>query len=149
MDKQYVSEKEYDVDNEPVFPVCGTCNARKEQPVYVENMPVINTPPLNKQPNLSKLLMDKEQISKLKIKYHPEASADVMFEDLINGIQIALLNHLAKLGNIYVKVERICDCCNGKGNHKINGSEIVCSGCLGSGMDYDYSPFADYLKEEE
>ena len=23
-------QKEYDVDNEPVFPVCGTCNARKE-----------------------------------------------------------------------------------------------------------------------
>ena len=30
MDKQEVSEKEYDVDNEPVFPVCGTCNAQKD-----------------------------------------------------------------------------------------------------------------------
>jgi hypothetical protein len=28
MDKQE-EHKEYDIDNEPVFPICGTCNARK------------------------------------------------------------------------------------------------------------------------
>ena len=43
MDKQYVSEKEYDVDNEPVFPVCGndgTCVYREYIPLsdYMKQM---------------------------------------------------------------------------------------------------------------
>lgn len=74
MDKQYVSEKEYDVDNEPVFPVCGTCNAQKD----------------------AYLLLPPEKIRDIL------QTGGTPF-DFSMEIARAELDHLAKLGIVYVE----------------------------------------------
>ena len=67
----YIPEehKEYDIDNEPVFPICGTCNARKS--------------------NLSKLMLPKSELDDI-------LQTGGTNRDYFEEIQVALLNHLAK-----------------------------------------------------
>ncbi|NLZ73995.1 MAG: hypothetical protein GX905_09335 [Bacteroidales bacterium] len=113
MDKQEVSEKEYDVDNEPVFPVCGTCNARKD----------------------GYLLLPPEKIRDIL------QTGGTPF-DFSMEIARAELDHLAKLGIIYVKKEcpYILSDCQGGGRCP---DEFKWDGCV------RHIPLSDYMKQME
>ena len=123
MDKQYVSEKEYDVDNEPVFPVCGTCNAQKD----------------------AYLLLPPEKIRDIL------QTGGTPF-DFSMEIARAELDHLAKLRIVYVKETENVDKCsyNGEG-HCTATSPDDCEdrdGCE-SYINIKYIPLSDYMKQME
>lgn len=93
-----MKQKEYDVDNEPVFPICGTCNARKDS-----------------KPDSSLLLSDEKICSKIlhcgksniETCRKLEQRCDYLY-DIKSGIR-AELDHLKGLGIVYMKVS--CDEC--------------------------------------
>ena len=118
MDKQEVSEKEYDVDNEPVFPVCGTCNAQKD----------------------AYLLLPPEKIRDIL------QTGGTPF-DFSMEIARAELDHLAKLGIIYVKEEIICKESNKSGKCWIDGEDIekVC-GNDGTCVYRKYVSLSEYME---
>ena len=116
------AKHKYDVDNEPVFPVCGTCNARKEQS------------------NLSKLMMGDEEIREV----NPEICACTI--QGCRNIAEAQLNHLAKPDmGIYKKISTTCPTCGGGGFGKYLEP---CNHCKGEGDFVKYIPLSDYLKGE-
>ena len=74
----YIPEehKEYDIDNEPVFPICGTCNARKS--------------------NLSKLMLTSEQLNEVVWRYTDKENQTYALGTIIKEIAKAQISHLAK-----------------------------------------------------
>lgn len=116
----YIPE-EYDVDNEPTFPICGTCNYIKDKNLEQSNL----------------MLSDVEKqkyIHKSKVSYG-DITVDEEIVD-VDGLLKAELKHLEKLGIVYVS--RVCTNCNDSG--------CACDKCWDG---VQFIPFSEYRKENE
>jgi hypothetical protein len=124
----YIPE-EQKADNEPTFPICGTCNARKEQS------------------NLSKLMLTSEQLNEVVWRYTDKENQTYALGTIIKEIAKAQISHLAKPDmGIYKKISTTCPTCGGGGFGKYLEP---CNHCKGEGDFVKYIPLSDYLKGEK
>jgi hypothetical protein len=186
-------QKEYNVDNEPTFPICGTCMCEEEQtsqiiaratkeveelisigekmteqkeqkPVFVENMPTVNTPPLSTQSNSqekpdSLLLSDEEIRNIFDRAIDVLIDSGIVLDDIMPEIKDCIkaeLKHLEKLGIVYVKVPdyfcnkdniryfKVCDL-----HFEADPTGEYCINCPNLGKGVKHILISEYRKENE
>lgn len=133
----YIPE-EYDVDNEPTFPICGTCNYIKDKNLEQSNL----------------MLSDVEKqkyIHKSKVSYG-DITVDEEIVD-VDGLLKAELDHLKGLGIVYVRVEIECPQCRGEGyecwlDEGGNHQGRTCVYCKSDKKIIKYIPLSDYKGEK-
>jgi hypothetical protein len=142
-----VTPSQKQADEEPVFPVCGTCNARKDANACDTqgNLIQYSISGSTKEPKPNLLLSDEEIRELIRVGL----SKDWVVMEYSKLLLQNELDHLAKLGIVYVKEEIICKESNKSGKCWIDGEDIekVC-GNDGTCVYREYIPLADYMKGE-
>jgi hypothetical protein len=134
----------YDVGNEPVFPICGTCNIQKEQDLTKGELKFYNTKPDSLMLSEMKAV---EKAIELQ-KYSEDEGYVLMPADYYRAGMVAELDHLAKPEmELYKKVEVICKHYNKALDKKYDGL-LVCDHCHKVCKEIKYIPLSDYIKGE-
>lgn len=133
----YIPEQKQ-ADEEPVFPICGTCNAQKDS-----------------KPDSSLLLPEMKAVEKaIELqKYSEDEGYVLMPADYYRAGMVAELDHLAKLGIVYAKVEIECPQCKGEGyecwlDEGGNHQGKTCVYCKSVKKIVKYISLSDYMKRE-